>query len=66
METKNYELFIVAVEQNSQQQEDFYNFMTTKADNCMVGAIYLEDYNTEEVEEVMANIVKEGVKASGI
>jgi hypothetical protein len=66
METKDYELFLIAVPQHTQQQEDFYDFMNNKAGNCMAGAMYFENITKEEISEIMANIVKKGVEASGI
>ena len=65
METKDYELFLIAVPQHTQLQEDFYDLMN-KASNCMVGAMYFENITKEEISEIMANIVKKGVEASGI
>ena len=66
METKDYELFIIAVPQNTQLQEEFYTFMDNKAGGCMAGAMYITDTTKEEITEIMANILKKGVEASGI
>ena len=65
METKDYELFLIAVPQHTQLQEDFYDLMN-KAGNCIAGAMYFENITKEEISEIMANIVKKGVEASGI
>ena len=66
METKDYELFVIAVPQNTQLQEDFYDFMNNKANSCMAGAMYFEAVTMEKMTEIMENIVKKGVEASGI
>ena len=66
METKDYELFVIAVPQNTQLQEDFYDFMNNKANGCMAGAMYFEAVTMEKMTEIMENIVKKGVEASGI
>ena len=66
METKDYELFMIAVPQHTQLQEDFYDFMNSKAGGCMAGAMYFEDATEEEITEIMENIIRKGVEASGI
>lgn len=66
MEYNDYELFLIAVPNNSNLQDEFYDFMNARANGCMTGAMYLENLNEEKLQEVMANIVKEGVRASGI
>ena len=66
METKNYEIFMIAVPQNTQQQEDFYYFMNSKAEGCMAGGIYFENMTGEKIAEIMENILRKGVEASGI
>lgn len=66
MEFNDYELFLIAVSDNSDLQYKFYDFMDTNASNCMTGAIYLENLDEEKLKKIMENIIKEGVKASGI
>ena len=66
METNNYEMFLIAVPQHSTLQEEFYDFITEKAGNCMAGAIAFEDLTDGKVKEIMENIVRKGVEASGI
>lgn len=66
MEIKDYEIFMIAVPQNTQLQEDLYNFINSKANGCMAGAMYFVDTTKEEIAEIMKNILKKGVEASGI
>lgn len=66
MEIKNYEIFIIAVPQNTKQQEEFYDFMNNKAGGCIAGAVYFEDMTEEDIAEIMENILRKGVEASGI
>lgn len=66
MEFNDYELFLIAVPNHSDLQYKFYDFMNTEASDCMVGGICLENLDEEKLKKIMENIVKEGVKASGI
>ena len=66
MEINNYEIFMIAVPQNTQQQEDFYDFMHSKAGGCMAGEVYFENMTKEKIAEMMENILRKGVEASGI
>ena len=66
MEIKNYEIFMIAVPQNTNQQEEFYDFLNNKAGGCIAGAIYFEDMTEEKIIEIMENILRKGVEASGI